>query len=71
MTLEKTFDAAQAEHRLYQAWETAGCFTAGANASRPETFCIMIPPPNVTGALHVGHAFNNTLQDVLAPDARR
>ena len=65
MTLEKTFDAAQAEHRLYQAWETAGCFTAGANASRPETFCIMIPPPNVTGALHVGHAFNNTLQDVL------
>ncbi|MBT5678383.1 MAG: valine--tRNA ligase [Marinovum sp.] len=65
MALEKTFDAAQAENRLYEAWETSGSFTAGANASRPETFCIMIPPPNVTGALHVGHAFNNTLQDVL------
>ena len=65
MALEKTFDAAQAENRLYEAWETSGSFSAGANASRPETFCIMIPPPNVTGALHVGHAFNNTLQDVL------
>ena len=65
MALEKTFDAAQAENWLYEAWETSGSFTAGANASRPETFCIMIPPPNVTGALHVGHAFNNTLQDVL------
>ena len=65
MALEKTFDAAQAENRLYEAWETSGSFTAGANASRPETFCIMIPPPNVTGALHVGHAFNNTLQDVF------
>jgi valyl-tRNA synthetase len=65
MALEKTFDAAQAENRLYEAWETSGSFTAGANASRAETFCIMIPPPNVTGALHVGHAFNNTLQDVL------
>ena len=65
MALDKTFDAQKAENRLYEAWEKAGCFTAGANASRPETFCIMIPPPNVTGALHVGHAFNNTLQDVL------
>ncbi|WP_319826237.1 valine--tRNA ligase [Thalassovita sp.] len=65
MAMEKTFDAATAESRLYEAWEKAGCFTAGANASRSETFCIMIPPPNVTGALHVGHAFNNTLQDIL------
>ena len=65
MPLEKTFDATSAENRLYDAWEKAGCFKAGANASRPETFCIMIPPPNVTGALHVGHAFNNTLQDIL------
>ena len=65
MPLEKTFDAISAENRLYDAWEKAGCFKAGANASRPETFCIMIPPPNVTGALHVGHAFNNTLQDIL------
>ncbi len=65
MPMEKTFDAAEAEARLYAAWEKAGAFRAGANASRSETFCIMIPPPNVTGALHMGHAFNNTLQDIL------
>ncbi|XDA96941.1 valine--tRNA ligase [Sulfitobacter sp. LCG007] len=65
MALDKTFDAKEAESRLYAAWEEAGAFKAGANASRPETFCIMIPPPNVTGSLHMGHAFNNTLQDIL------
>jgi valyl-tRNA synthetase len=65
MAMEKTFDSHEAEARLYQAWEEAGCFKAGANASRPETFSIMIPPPNVTGSLHMGHAFNNTLQDIL------
>ncbi len=65
MPMEKTFDAASAEPRIYAAWETAGAFRAGANASKPETFTIMIPPPNVTGSLHVGHAFNNTLQDIL------
>ena len=65
MSMDKTFNAAEAESRLYQAWEEAGCFTAGANASRAETYCIMIPPPNVTGSLHMGHAFNNTLQDIL------
>ncbi|TCP62892.1 valyl-tRNA synthetase [Rhodovulum bhavnagarense] len=66
MPMEKTFDAAAAEQRLYDAWEKAGCFTAGANAKPgADTFCIMIPPPNVTGSLHMGHAFNNTLQDIL------
>ncbi|MEW9919384.1 valine--tRNA ligase [Marimonas sp. MJW-29] len=65
MALDKTFNAAQAEARLYAAWEEAGAFKAGANASRDETFSIMIPPPNVTGVLHMGHAFNNTLQDIL------
>ncbi|MFY0309451.1 valine--tRNA ligase [Leisingera sp. D0M16] len=66
MAMEKTFNAAEAESRLYKAWEDAGCFKAGANA-KPEasTYCIMIPPPNVTGVLHMGHAFNNTLQDIL------
>ncbi|MFY0679337.1 MAG: valine--tRNA ligase [Thalassovita sp.] len=66
MAMEKTFNAAEAESRLYAAWEQAGCFKAGANA-KPEasSFCIMIPPPNVTGVLHMGHAFNNTLQDIL------
>ncbi|MBN9887328.1 valine--tRNA ligase [Salipiger abyssi] len=65
MAMEKTFDAGQAEARIYEAWEKAGAFKAGANASRSETFSIMIPPPNVTGSLHMGHAFNNTLQDIL------
>ncbi|MEM8802755.1 MAG: valine--tRNA ligase [Pseudomonadota bacterium] len=65
MTMDKTFNAAEAETRLYAAWEEAGCFTAGANASRAETYCVMIPPPNVNGRLHIGHAFNNTLQDIL------
>ncbi|WP_273282358.1 valine--tRNA ligase [Pseudooceanicola atlanticus] len=65
MAMEKTFNAAEAEDRIYKAWEESGAFKAGANASRPECFSIMIPPPNVTGSLHMGHAFNNTLQDIL------
>jgi len=66
MAMEKNFDAAEAEPRLYRMWEEAGAFKAGANAKPgKDSFCIMIPPPNVTGALHVGHAFNNTLQDIL------
>ncbi len=64
--MEKTFDAQEAEARIYAKWEAEGCFKAGANAKPgAETFSIMIPPPNVTGALHMGHAFNNTLQDIL------
>ncbi|MEP1765246.1 MAG: valine--tRNA ligase [Sulfitobacter sp.] len=65
MALEKNFNASEAEARLYTAWEDAGAFKAGANASRTETYSVMIPPPNVNGSLHVGHAFNNTLQDIL------
>ena len=66
MAMDKTFDAATAEARLSAAWEAAGCFRAGANAKAgADTFCIMLPPPNVTGSLHVGHAFNHTLMDVL------
>ncbi|MEM7743269.1 MAG: valine--tRNA ligase [Pseudomonadota bacterium] len=63
--MDKTFDAAAAEPRIYAKWDADGRFAAGANASRPETFCIAIPPPNVTGSLHMGHALNNTLQDIL------
>ena len=63
--MEKTFNAAEAEARIYAKWEDAGAFAAGANKSRDDTFCIVIPPPNVTGSLHMGHALNNTLQDVL------
>ena len=66
MPMEKTFNAAEAEARLYAMWETSGAFKAGANAKPgAESFSIVIPPPNVTGSLHMGHAFNNTLQDIL------
>ncbi len=66
MAMEKNFDSAEAEQRIYAAWEAAGAFKAGANAKEGmDSFTIMIPPPNVTGVLHMGHAFNNTLQDIL------
>ena len=66
MTMDKTFDAATAEARIAAAWEAQGAFAAGANA-RPgaPAFSVVIPPPNVTGSLHIGHALNNTLQDIL------
>ncbi len=64
--LDKSFDAAAAEPRIYETWETAGAFKAGAGAKPgAEPYSIAIPPPNVTGSLHIGHALNNTLQDVL------
>ncbi|NNE81282.1 MAG: valine--tRNA ligase [Silicimonas sp.] len=63
--MDKTFNATEAEARIYAKWEETGAFKAGANSSTEETFSIMIPPPNVTGVLHMGHAFNNTLQDIL------
>ena len=65
MTMEKSFDAADAEARIAAGWEATNAFAAGANARRAETFTVMIPPPNVTGSLHIGHALNNTLQDIL------
>ncbi|MEM6623351.1 MAG: valine--tRNA ligase [Pseudomonadota bacterium] len=63
--MDKNFDAAAAEPRIYAKWDQEGRFAAGANASRDESYCIVIPPPNVTGSLHMGHALNNTLQDIL------
>lgn len=64
--MEKTFDAKTAEPAVTAAWEAADAFRAGANA-RPgaPAFSILLPPPNVTGSLHMGHAFNHTLMDVL------
>ena len=62
--LDKNFNFSEAESRLYQEWEKAGLF--GAHPESQHTpFCIMMPPPNVTGSLHMGHALNHTLQDVL------
>jgi valyl-tRNA synthetase len=66
MPMEKTFNAAEAEARISAKWIESKAFRAGANAKPgAESFCVMIPPPNVTGSLHMGHAFNNTLQDIL------
>ena len=62
----KYFDFMTCEQEIYNAQEKAGLFKAGANAKEnAESFCVMIPPPNVTGSLHMGHALNNTLQDIL------
>jgi valyl-tRNA synthetase len=63
--LDKTFNPADVESRIYAQWDASGAFRAGQRPGA-EPFCIVIPPPNVTGRLHVGHALNNTLQDVLA-----
>jgi valyl-tRNA synthetase len=63
-SLDKHFDAEAAEARLYAAWEDAGAFAAHPE-SNAAPYTIMIPPPNVTGSLHVGHALTMTLQDIL------
>ena len=66
MAMEKNFDAGAKESGIYEAWENERAFEAGRNKREGKgSFCIMIPPPNVTGSLHMGHAFNNTLQDIL------
>ena len=62
--LDKTFDPKSVEPRLYAAWEASGAFKPSEDPNA-EPFVIVIPPPNVTGSLHIGHALNNTLQDVL------
>jgi len=63
--LDKTFNPGEVEGRIYAQWQDSGAFRAGRRPDA-EPFCIVIPPPNVTGRLHIGHALNNTLQDVLA-----
>jgi len=68
-SLPKNFEHGDTEERLYQWWEEHGCFQPDPNASG-EPFCIAMPPPNVTGALHMGHAMFVTLQDIMARVAR-
>ncbi|HDI59218.1 MAG TPA: valine--tRNA ligase [Desulfobacteraceae bacterium] len=63
-TLEKGYDPKNVESRWYAAWEDAQAFGAADKSDQP-AFSIVIPPPNVTGVLHMGHALNNTLQDIL------
>src|SRR6202165_1913925 len=64
--IDKTYQPGEVEGRIAQAWEEAQAFRAGRpDRTRAEPYSIVIPPPNVTGSLHMGHALNNTLQDVL------
>ena len=64
--LEKSYEPGAVENRVYADWLKANAFAAGAGAAPgAETFTIVIPPPNVTGSLHIGHALNNTIQDIL------
>ncbi|RLB79227.1 MAG: valine--tRNA ligase, partial [Deltaproteobacteria bacterium] len=62
--LEKAFEPQEVEKRWYRYWEENGLFKPDMSSDK-EPFCIVIPPPNVTGTLHMGHALNNTLQDIL------
>ncbi|MGI8426179.1 MAG: valine--tRNA ligase [Actinomycetota bacterium] len=62
--MEKVYDPAQVEGRIYEQWQQGGYFHAEPDPTK-KPFCIVIPPPNVTGALHIGHALDNTLQDIL------
>jgi valyl-tRNA synthetase len=64
VTLESRYDPKRVENRIYQAWEAEGCFGSQPDAERTP-YTVVIPPPNVTGALHMGHALNNTVQDIL------
>ena len=68
-TLEKTYAPADIEGRLYEHWEETGAFACGRTENA--TYTIVIPPPNVTGILHLGHVLNNALQDILARRARQ
>jgi valyl-tRNA synthetase len=63
--LDKTFSPKDVEGRIYALWQDSGAFRAGRRP-QAEPFAIMIPPPNITGRLHIGHALNNTLQDMIA-----
>ena len=64
MPIEKSYDPAVTEPKMYARWEKSGAFACDVKSSK-EPYCIMLPPPNVTGSLHMGHALINTLQDIL------
>ena len=63
--MEPLYTPAGVEERWQRTWEEEGLYAAGAGARRDETFVICVPPPNVTGALHMGHALNGSIQDLL------
>src|SRR6202521_3642986 len=64
MELDKSFEPSAIEARWYPFWESRGLFKPSMKSGAP-AFCIQLPPPNVTGTLHMGHAFQHTLMDVL------
>ena len=63
-TLPKSWDPGAVETEIYQGWVDAGYFTADAGSAKPP-YSIVLPPPNVTGSLHMGHALDHTLMDAL------
>ena len=63
--LAKSFDPKTIESKWYEFWEGKGYYAAGLDQSKQDNFCILLPPPNVTGTLHMGHGFNQTLMDAL------
>jgi len=63
--LAKSFEPKEIESRWYQFWEDRGYYKAGQDTGKQDNFCILLPPPNVTGTLHMGHGFNQTLMDAL------
>jgi valyl-tRNA synthetase len=63
--LAKSFDPKTIESHWYQFWESQGYYAAGLDQTKQDSFCILLPPPNVTGTLHMGHGFNQTLMDTL------
>ena len=65
MELTKSFEPKEIESRWYPKWEESGYFKAGLDPAKTASFCIQLPPPNVTGTLHMGHGFNQTLMDTL------
>ncbi|MDP3513883.1 MAG: valine--tRNA ligase [Sulfuritalea sp.] len=65
MELAKSFEPAEIERRWYPTWESRGYFAAGLDTAKTDNFCILLPPPNVTGTLHMGHGFNQAIMDSL------
>jgi len=65
MELAKAFEPADIERRWYPEWEAQNYFAAGVDRSKADNFCVLLPPPNVTGTLHMGHGFNQTIMDAL------
>ena len=68
--IPKAYEPEAVENRWYAEWLSAGCFKAVADPKR-QPYAIMIPPPNVTGRLHMGHVLDNTLQDIFVRRARQ